>query len=76
VRPKLIWLSVVNKKKILLSTFCKRLNWDVYSRAYAGAEPDLATSDRSDIRGLDTARPVFVAELPLSNGGNSASLIP
>jgi hypothetical protein len=36
----------------------------------------VATFDRSDIRGLVTARPVFIAELPLSTGGNLVNLIP
>jgi len=36
----------------------------------------LATLDRSDIRGLGTARPVFIAELPLSTSESSVNLIP
>jgi len=39
-------------------------------------ERDLdATFDQPDIRGLGTARPVFVAELPLSTSGSSVILI-
>jgi hypothetical protein len=72
----LIWLSVVKKIKYLPANFCKRLcNFYLY-RASAGAEPWVATFDHSDIRGLDTARPVFVAELPLSSGGSSVNLSP
>jgi hypothetical protein len=36
----------------------------------------LATFDFPDMRGLITASPFFIAELPLSIFGNSASLIP
>jgi len=36
----------------------------------------LATFDFPDMRGLSTASPFFIAELPLSIFGNSASLIP
>ena len=34
----------------------------------------VATFDHSDIRGLVTARPVFIAELPLSRCGSSETL--
>ena len=48
----------------------------LYSRAYVGSEPYVATIDQSDIRGLDTARPVFIAELPLSKAGSSVKPYP
>jgi len=54
--PTLIWLSGVKQRKRPLSTLAKWLGLLLYTRAYAGAEPDVATSDHSDIRGLVTGK--------------------
>jgi len=71
----LIWLSVVKEEKASLSTF-KVATLFCYFQGICRGRSCVATFDRSDIRGLDTARPVFIAELPLSNGGHSENLIP
>ena len=59
-----------------MSTYFVWICCSIYSRADAGSEPWVATIDHSDIRGLDTARPVFIAELPLSKAGSSIQPYP
>jgi len=72
----LIWLSVVNREKAPPANCFKRLCCIAIFQGIGRGGTCLATFDHPDIRGLSTARPFFIAELPLSSGGNSASLIP
>ena len=71
----LIWLSVVKQNKVFPSTFEVAMLFQ-YFQGICRGRTCVATFDRSDIRGLFTARPVFIAELPLSSSGSSVNLIP
>ena len=73
-RP-LIWLSVVKKEKAAPTNSLSGYAAFIFQGISRGGTW-LATFDHPDMRGLSTARPFFIAELPLSLFGNSASLIP
>jgi len=72
----LIWLSVVKRKIDFPTTFLFVVILNLYLQGIDRVRTLLATLDRSDIRGLSTARPVFIAELPLSLIGSSVNFIP
>ncbi|MCK4690408.1 MAG: hypothetical protein KAT20_01260, partial [Desulfuromonadales bacterium] len=69
---KLIWLTVVKRNKLSLPNWFSAVIFNIIFQDIQRGGTYVATVDHSDIRGLGTARLVFVAELPLSSTVSSA----